>query len=348
MPTIRISSFPPLLSNHIAIARHIPCAPVATPGVYPIGLSGRCFFDTPSSFSSSSSSSSTKTPSSNNARPSVPRLQHQRRSQLNLLAHFKPPPPRTPLRQVLSSQSQSQSQNDDCDSALLPESDQKSKNEHTEKGLDGMTKDAFETSSTSPAGTSFQDVPKPPSPSTPSSTSSSTEKAEINGTKGTKVVEPVPAMKDPSTTSVVSASEKGTTTRTREVAVQGVMVPPKPIPPGEEDCCMSGCVHCVYTIYADDLETYSEAIVRARTALLDAEVPQDQWPIRDELVESSKAKEANAKSTSTSDGKVKEADQIVAEETEKMESGMDPTMSAFLAFENKLKKKQAPESSAAS
>ena len=41
---------------------------------------------------------------------------------------------------------------------------------------------------------------------------------------------------------------------------------------------MSGCVHCVYTIYADDLETYTDSIASARRALLTAQIPDDQWP----------------------------------------------------------------------
>ncbi|OCF45781.1 hypothetical protein I317_00269 [Kwoniella heveanensis CBS 569] len=247
---------------------------------------------------------------------------HRRRSQLDLFAHFKPPPPpRTPLQQVLSSS---------------PPDEPRTRT--------GDNDEAFETSSTAPAGTSFQDVPKPISTSS-SIRDGSTVQAT---TLGSKVVEPVPAMKA-STTSAPAfalAGDKDIGTgagtgpnqgvRTKEIAVQGVMVPPKPIPPGEEDCCMSGCVHCVYTIYADDLETYSDAIVRARTALSEAGIPQDQWPLQDELVTLDDTDDVQAKN------------KIVIEETKKVESGMDPSLSAFLALENKLKKKQAPESSAAS
>ncbi len=32
-----------------------------------------------------------------------------------------------------------------------------------------------------------------------------------------------------------------------------VILPPRPTPPRPEDCCGSGCVRCIYTIYDDAL-----------------------------------------------------------------------------------------------
>ncbi|WVQ98248.1 hypothetical protein IAU59_005371 [Kwoniella sp. CBS 9459] len=271
------------------------------------------------------------------------RPQHQRRSQLNVLAHFKPPPPRTPLIQVLSpdgTPAPGLAENDQNGGSVLGGKDKESRPARTDE--------AFETSSTSPAGSSLQDVPKPVSISTSSLD-------DTNSAAGTKLVEPIPAMKDP-VSSIYTPGGGGLRpsagTRTKEIAVQGVMVPPKPTPPGEEDCCMSGCVHCVYTIYADDLEAYSDAVVQARQALLKAGIPQDSWPIPDELVERPAKPKPESESELGADSRSKgvraQAQSIVVEETKKVESGLDPTMSAFLALENKLKKKQAPESSAAS
>ena len=99
---------------------------------------------------------------------------------------------------------------------------------------------------------------------------------------------------------------------------------------------MSGCVHCVYTIYADDLELYTDALESARKALTKAQVPTSQWP-----------EEVQTKSSGA--GEVRDA------EVKKVEESVDPSMAAFLAYvqlvfhgmsltgrlEAKMRKKQA-------
>ncbi|KAJ9124661.1 hypothetical protein QFC24_003028 [Naganishia onofrii] len=63
-----------------------------------------------------------------------------------------------------------------------------------------------------------------------------------------------------------------------EIHVAGVIVPPKPSPPESDECCMSGCVNCVYTLYADDLLAYNESLANALTALRTSGTPQSSWP----------------------------------------------------------------------
>ncbi|WVW78229.1 hypothetical protein I302_100182 [Kwoniella bestiolae CBS 10118] len=159
----------------------------------------------------------------------------------------------------------------------------------------GNTRDdeeRFKTTSTEPVVSSIQEVPPTD--------------------QGMKVVDSIPAMKDvPPSVPMNKADGR----RVKEMIVQGVGIPPKPIPPGEEECCMSGCVNCVYTIYADDLELYNEAVELAKERLRTSNVPEDEWP-----------KEIREKKS--------------GEETkEEVVKDVDPVMSAFLALENKLKSK---------
>jgi hypothetical protein len=47
--------------------------------------------------------------------------------------------------------------------------------------------------------------------------------------------------------------------------VAGVTVPPKPAEP--DNCCMSGCVNCVWDMYRDEMEEWAEKSALARAAL---------------------------------------------------------------------------------
>nr|XP_031860718.1 uncharacterized protein CI109_003761 [Kwoniella shandongensis]KAA5527790.1 hypothetical protein CI109_003761 [Kwoniella shandongensis] len=188
------------------------------------------------------------------------------------MAPFRPPPSSTQLQDILH---------------------QSSPRAASSESGDTKSQDAFETTSTSPAGSSLQDV------------SESTRKLP---TSGTKVVEPVPAMKDVVTSSSSVPQDEGR--RKKEMIVMGVAIPPKPVPPGEEECCMSGCINCVYTIYSSELEEYTEAITAAQSALEKGDVPFSEWP--EEL-------------------KKGKGEDVRQREEEKKEVGMDASMSAFLA-----------------
>jgi len=47
--------------------------------------------------------------------------------------------------------------------------------------------------------------------------------------------------------------------------IAGVLVPPRPEEP--DNCCMSGCVHCVWDVYREDVELWASQADEARRAL---------------------------------------------------------------------------------
>ncbi|KAF2271810.1 uncharacterized protein EI97DRAFT_427549 [Westerdykella ornata] len=47
--------------------------------------------------------------------------------------------------------------------------------------------------------------------------------------------------------------------------IAGVLVPPKPTEP--DNCCMSGCVNCVWDLYRDEMEEWAAKAAEARAAL---------------------------------------------------------------------------------
>lgn len=77
------------------------------------------------------------------------------------------------------------------------------------------------------------------------------------------------------------------------------------------DCCMSGCVHCVHTIYADDLDLYTESLSSARKALTAARVPESDWP-------------EEVKAEGGGQG-------VKRDHVKKVVQNVDPAMAAFLA-----------------
>ncbi|ORY81419.1 oxidoreductase-like protein [Protomyces lactucae-debilis] len=88
----------------------------------------------------------------------------------------------------------------------------------------------------------------------------------------------------------------------------GVIVPPRPEEP--LNCCQSGCVHCVWDIYREEIEDYQEKRKQAREAL---------------------AKERKAIPVELG-GDGKEPDDILAQ--------LDPTLQAFIKLEKELKEKR--------
>lgn len=181
----------------------------------------------------------------------------------------------------------------------------------------------------------------------------------------THVAEPIPAMKPvadgqagvnaPAQTTGSASSGSG---RTAPLIVQGVEIPPKPKPPGEEECCMSGCVvsimvlrplendrddavlhltinprlpqNCVYTIYSDEVIEYNDALACAAQALKKNTVPLSKWPPEVRAVEQAKVKQSSDDGGGDGDAsgaERKSKDQI---KEQVMDNDMDPSLKAFL------------------
>lgn len=56
----------------------------------------------------------------------------------------------------------------------------------------------------------------------------------------------------------------------KAVNIAGILVPPKPEEP--DNCCMSGCVNCVWDMFRDDLEDWAAKSAEAR-----AKVEKQRW-----------------------------------------------------------------------
>ncbi|CRK13940.1 hypothetical protein BN1708_010993 [Verticillium longisporum] len=52
-------------------------------------------------------------------------------------------------------------------------------------------------------------------------------------------------------------AERLAAARAKTVTIAGVLVPPRPVEP--DNCCMSGCVNCVYDLFQEELEEWSAA-----------------------------------------------------------------------------------------
>ncbi|WFD29580.1 hypothetical protein MSPP1_000589 [Malassezia sp. CBS 17886] len=104
------------------------------------------------------------------------------------------------------------------------------------------------------------------------------------------------------------------------VMVRGIPVPRRPMPPGAEDCCMSGCARCVYDLYTEELQDYKAEMADVHEKLKNAYPPltAEEW---DEGALGQRPSAAGASAVASV-----EADDDV-----------DPSLKAFMALEKKIK-----------
>ncbi|KAH9822455.1 oxidoreductase-like protein [Melampsora americana] len=104
------------------------------------------------------------------------------------------------------------------------------------------------------------------------------------------------------------------------------LLPLKPNPPGPEDCCMSGCTHCVYEIYLDELQSYQSKI---------KEMIEGQ-----EKEEEEKRFEEMGRKDSMGLGKLKSLLDLKKEDDDGLENDLElMSIKSFIKLERKLKEK---------
>lgn len=102
---------------------------------------------------------------------------------------------------------------------------------------------------TPPASKADSTTAVPPEPTPPPSTAQ--EKARI--VFGSRLAGPI------------ERAERLAALRKRSTTIAGVLVPPRPDEP--DNCCMSGCVNCVWDRYRDEMEEWVAASSKAEKAL---------------------------------------------------------------------------------
>ncbi|GAA5840113.1 hypothetical protein JCM5353_008514 [Sporobolomyces roseus] len=130
------------------------------------------------------------------------------------------------------------------------------------------------------------------------------------------------------------------------IVIAGIELPLKPNPPEEgvnKECCMSGCAHCVYDLYLEDIEHYHGQIASFKSLILNETLPslsqeeqemvRRDWPV--EIFGEFGEREREGEGA-------KEKAERELRETRK---ALDPATRAFLEMEEKIKKKQSEKKS---
>ncbi|SPO32416.1 related to ABC1 - ubiquinol--cytochrome-c reductase complex assembly protein [Ustilago trichophora] len=130
----------------------------------------------------------------------------------------------------------------------------------------------------------------------------------------------------------VTATSSEPSTTMGPTLIRGIIIPLKPPPPGPEECCMSGCAHCAYDIYAEDLEDFHARLSSVRTQLsqLEPRVKREEW--RSDLLGEFPEDVEEGDNEDMKERAQKEVDRVIGD--------LDPTMRAFLEMERKLKKQE--------
>ncbi|KAN0065503.1 hypothetical protein ACQY0O_001340 [Thecaphora frezii] len=120
------------------------------------------------------------------------------------------------------------------------------------------------------------------------------------------------------------------------IVIRGITIPLKPQPPGPDECCMSGCAHCAYDIYAEDLEDFHSKLQAVRQRLLALEPPVTASEWHEDLLGAFPSDQSEASGEDARARAEKEVNRAIGD--------LDPTMKAFLEMERRLKKQERSKS----
>ncbi|PWY98904.1 ABC1-domain-containing protein [Testicularia cyperi] len=122
--------------------------------------------------------------------------------------------------------------------------------------------------------------------------------------------------------------------------IRGITIPLKPPPPGPEECCMSGCAHCAYDIYAEDLEDFHGKVsaVRKQLTELDPPVTEAEW--RSDLLGAFPTESSDSGGADATEADKEGMRERAEREVDRVIGDLDPTMKAFLEMERRMKKQE--------
>lgn len=179
------------------------------------------------------------------------------------------------------------------------------------------------------------DPPSLPLSTEPSTGSSQPSAAELQ--IQSKEVHPVtPSHSQPVQPGYLSTSDQDVPEATWQT-INSVAIPPKPAEP--ENCCMSGCVHCVWDDYSDELESWAVRVAEAKARASSTNQLEDlrQKP-REEVDAASKSMDDDGGSSGSS-WSAGPSDDLVQSTGEDILEDLPVGVREFMKLERKLKDK---------
>lgn len=119
--------------------------------------------------------------------------------------------------------------------------------------------------------------------------------------------------------------------------IAGVMVPPRPTEP--DNCCMSGCVNCVWDMYRDEMEHWAAKSAEARAAM---QAQREKGEGSGSMVAQQGAP-AHVATSMDDDGGGSETNWAASSAQENLFDDIPVGIREFMKTEKKLKKKHMEE-----
>lgn len=120
--------------------------------------------------------------------------------------------------------------------------------------------------------------------------------------------------------------------------VNGVAIPPRPEEP--DNCCMSGCVHCVWDDFRDDLEQWAERLERAKAKGTSPGQPS-------QMLHGPRPEVASASTSMDDDGGGSETNWPISDQTEDLFASIPVGIREFMKTEKRLRQKHQREEAGA-